>query len=94
MYRLKAFKHTVKRIVAPTGKTHTGNQLPSCRPQASRTQTPLLPRATAGRAAAPKRLHEGVEEGPGDPLLNHPQPISMCETGVPLTRGAQHKWRL
>lgn len=32
--------------MAPTGKTHTGNQLPSCRPRAGLTQTSLLPHAS------------------------------------------------
>lgn len=49
--------------MAPTGKTHTRNQLPSHRRQAGRTQTSLLPRARAGRAVGPKWLYEGVERG-------------------------------
>lgn len=88
MYRLKAFETHSQRIVAPTGKTHTGKQPPSRRPQAPAPALlcPVPAAATAGTAAGPKGESRG---GPGDPVPNHPQPIPVCGTGVLLAQGVQ-----
>lgn len=80
--------------MAPTGKTHAGQQPPSRRLQAPAPALPL-PLCQLLPVLGEQRDQSGCAwesmGGPGDPVLNHPQPIPACETGVLLTQGTQRR---
>lgn len=94
MYRLKAFEHTVKGLWHLRVKHTPGSSRPpaDCRLLPQPSLCPCASCCQCWESSGTKVAARGSRwGGPGDPVLNHPQPIPACETGVLLAQGTQRR---